>query len=146
MIFIHFVIRTSKNHYPQVFLEECKYIVKEKKMPEYITHDMRKISKSFFLKNKKIKRWKRTKKDIKILKNTKKKKKKCVIRIFLMIKKKKGKPIQVQKKLLFNTLLTTATFQCYFQNHVSIRTTENNYNKSNKKISLQPASPEEIKW
>ena len=24
------VFRTSKNYYPQVFLEECKYIIKEK--------------------------------------------------------------------------------------------------------------------
>ena len=29
--------RTGKNYYPQVFLEEYKYIVKEKKMPNYIT-------------------------------------------------------------------------------------------------------------
>ena len=27
----------NKNYYPQVYLEECKYIVKEKKMPNYIT-------------------------------------------------------------------------------------------------------------
>ena len=25
--------RTGKNYYPQVFLEECKYVVKEKMMP-----------------------------------------------------------------------------------------------------------------
>ena len=31
------VFRTGKNYCPQVFLEECKYVVKEKKMPEYIT-------------------------------------------------------------------------------------------------------------
>ena len=31
--------RTGKNYYPQVFLEECKYAVKEKKMPEYITEN-----------------------------------------------------------------------------------------------------------
>ena len=31
------IFRTGKNYYPQVFLEECKYIIKEKKMPEYIT-------------------------------------------------------------------------------------------------------------
>ena len=31
------VFRTDKNYYPQVILEECKYIVKEKKIPEYIT-------------------------------------------------------------------------------------------------------------
>ena len=37
------VFRTGKNYYLQVFLEECKYIVKEKKMPEYIS-DCIKIS------------------------------------------------------------------------------------------------------
>ena len=31
------VFRTVKNCYPQVLLEECKYLVKEKTMPEYIT-------------------------------------------------------------------------------------------------------------
>ena len=34
------VFRTGKNYYPQVFLEECKYVVKENKMYEYITHDI----------------------------------------------------------------------------------------------------------
>ena len=37
---INSVLRTGKNCYPQVFLEECKYVVKEKKMPEYITDDI----------------------------------------------------------------------------------------------------------
>ena len=32
--------RTGKNYYPQVFLEECKYVVKEEKIPEYITDDI----------------------------------------------------------------------------------------------------------
>ena len=31
---------TGKIYYPQVFLEECKYVVKEKKIPEYITEDI----------------------------------------------------------------------------------------------------------
>ena len=31
------VFRKGKNYYPQVFVEECKYVVKEKKIPEYIT-------------------------------------------------------------------------------------------------------------
>ena len=30
------VLRRGKNCYPQVFLEECKYFVKEKEMPKYI--------------------------------------------------------------------------------------------------------------
>ena len=40
VILIYFVFRTGKNYYPQMFLEECKYFVKEKKMPEYITDDI----------------------------------------------------------------------------------------------------------
>ena len=32
--------RTSKNYYPQVFLEECKYIITEKKIPKYIIDDI----------------------------------------------------------------------------------------------------------
>ena len=31
VILINSVFRTGNNYYPQVFLEECKYIVKEKK-------------------------------------------------------------------------------------------------------------------
>ena len=30
------VFRTGKNYYPPVFLEECKYVVKEKEIPKYI--------------------------------------------------------------------------------------------------------------
>ena len=33
---INFVFRTGKNYYPQVFLEECKYVVKEKKVPKIL--------------------------------------------------------------------------------------------------------------
>ena len=32
--------RTGKNYYPQVFLEQCKYAVKEEKMPQYITDEI----------------------------------------------------------------------------------------------------------
>ena len=32
--------RKGKNYYPQVFLEECKYIVMEKEMPKYITENL----------------------------------------------------------------------------------------------------------
>ena len=39
VIWINSVFRTGKNYYPQVFLEECKYIVQEKEMSEYITDD-----------------------------------------------------------------------------------------------------------
>ena len=34
------VFRTGENYYPQVFLEECKYVVKGKKIPKYIIDDI----------------------------------------------------------------------------------------------------------
>ena len=34
------VFRTDKHYYPQVFLEECKYVVKEKEIPKYIIDDI----------------------------------------------------------------------------------------------------------
>ena len=34
------VYRRDKNYYPQVFLEECKNVFKEKKMSNYNTDDM----------------------------------------------------------------------------------------------------------
>ena len=37
VILIDSVFKTGKSYYPQVFLEECKYAVQEKKMPEYIS-------------------------------------------------------------------------------------------------------------
>ena len=37
---INSVYRTNKNYYLQIFLEECKFVVKEKKMSEYITDDI----------------------------------------------------------------------------------------------------------
>ena len=40
VILIDSVFRTGKNYYPQVFLEECKYVVKEKKIPKYIIDDI----------------------------------------------------------------------------------------------------------
>ena len=40
VILIDSVCRACKNYYPQVFVEECKYFVKEKKMPEYITDNI----------------------------------------------------------------------------------------------------------
>ena len=30
------VFRAGKNYYPQAFLEECRYVVKEKNIPNYI--------------------------------------------------------------------------------------------------------------
>ena len=39
VILIDSVYTTGKDDYSHVFLEECKYIVKEKKMSEYITDD-----------------------------------------------------------------------------------------------------------
>ena len=40
MTLIDSVFRAGKNYYPQVFLEECKYVGNEKTMPEYITADI----------------------------------------------------------------------------------------------------------
>ena len=34
------IYRTSTSFYPQLFSEECKYVVKEKNIPEYITDDI----------------------------------------------------------------------------------------------------------
>ena len=35
VILIDSVFRTDKNYYPQMFWEECKYVAKEKKMPQH---------------------------------------------------------------------------------------------------------------
>ena len=35
----HSVYRKDTNYYPQVFLEECKYVIKEKKKPKFVTDD-----------------------------------------------------------------------------------------------------------
>ena len=40
VVLIDSVFRTSKNYYTQVFLEKCKHVFKEKRMPEYITDDI----------------------------------------------------------------------------------------------------------
>ena len=40
VILIDSVFWTGKNYYPQVFLKECKYVVKEKKIPKYIIDDI----------------------------------------------------------------------------------------------------------
>ena len=40
VVLIVSVFKMSKNHYPQVFLEECKYIVKEKEVTRHITEDL----------------------------------------------------------------------------------------------------------
>ena len=37
---IDFVFRTGKYYYPQVFLEECEYIVKGKRIPGDITDNV----------------------------------------------------------------------------------------------------------
>ena len=37
---IDLVYRKVKNYYSQVFLEVSKYVLKEKKMPKYITDDI----------------------------------------------------------------------------------------------------------
>ena len=40
VILIDFVLRTGKNFFPQMFVEECKYVVKEKNIPKYIIDDI----------------------------------------------------------------------------------------------------------
>ena len=34
------VFRTAENYHPQEFLGECRYVIKEKKMPNYITDNV----------------------------------------------------------------------------------------------------------
>ena len=43
-------LKTGKNYYLLVFLEKCKYVVKEKKIPKYIIDDIE-ISSDFDKKN-----------------------------------------------------------------------------------------------
>ena len=38
---IDFNFRTGKNYYPQVFLEQYKYLVKEKEIPNYIINNIK---------------------------------------------------------------------------------------------------------
>ena len=40
VVLINSILRAGKKYYPQVFLEDCKFVVKEKKMPENITNDI----------------------------------------------------------------------------------------------------------
>ena len=35
------IYRKDKDYYPQVFLNECKYVVKEKKISKFITDDIK---------------------------------------------------------------------------------------------------------
>ena len=37
---IDYVFRTGKNYFPKVLLEECKDVVKQKKIPKYIADDV----------------------------------------------------------------------------------------------------------
>ena len=53
MILIDYAFRIGKNYYPQVFLEECKYIVKEKKITKYTIDDMTLLEKILMKKIKK---------------------------------------------------------------------------------------------
>ena len=47
-ILIDFVLKKDENCYPQVFLKECKYNEKEKKMIRYITVDLKLSSDDFW--------------------------------------------------------------------------------------------------
>ena len=44
---IDFVCRTGNSYYPEVFLKECKYVVQEKRIPEYITDNIEISSDSY---------------------------------------------------------------------------------------------------
>ena len=44
---IDFVFQSGKNWYPQTFLEECKYNIKEKEIKSIITGDLESFSSSF---------------------------------------------------------------------------------------------------
>ena len=44
------IFRTGNNYHPQVFLEECKYVVKEKKMLKYIIDKIEILTKKFLVK------------------------------------------------------------------------------------------------
>ena len=41
IILIDSVFRAVENYYSQVFLEECKYVAKDKQMPEFITYNIK---------------------------------------------------------------------------------------------------------
>ena len=38
-MFIYSVLKMSKNYYPQVFSEECRYVVKKKKRTRFIDNN-----------------------------------------------------------------------------------------------------------
>ena len=40
LIMLDFVVRVGQKFYPQVFLEECKYVKRKKKMLNYINDDL----------------------------------------------------------------------------------------------------------
>ena len=40
-ILIESVFKIGKSYYPQMLLEKCSYIAKEKKMPKYITDNVK---------------------------------------------------------------------------------------------------------
>ena len=44
LIMLDSVVKVGKKHYPQVFLEECKYVKRKNKMLNYIDDDLEMIS------------------------------------------------------------------------------------------------------
>ena len=40
VILINFVSKMGKNYYPQLFLEKCEFIAKQKKTSRYINNDL----------------------------------------------------------------------------------------------------------
>ena len=45
---VDLVLKTDENYYPQVFLKECEYIEKEKKVIKFITDDLEISSDDFW--------------------------------------------------------------------------------------------------
>ena len=40
LIMLHSVIRVNKKYYPQILLEECKYVIRKNKTENLINHDL----------------------------------------------------------------------------------------------------------
>ena len=47
IILLDFLFRTGKNYYTEIFSDECKYVFKEKKIPNYIIDNIEILSGSY---------------------------------------------------------------------------------------------------
>ena len=48
MILIDSFFQAGKNYYSQIFFQECKYIIKEKRISNYIIEDAKKSDREYF--------------------------------------------------------------------------------------------------